>query len=77
MTSTSSIVANTSHTAYLVKKAGFLSLPEELRSYVLSFLNCRDLLRCTSVSATELHLMIMLYHVMIVFHTDSNPLAGM
>ncbi|KAG2135585.1 hypothetical protein BD769DRAFT_1385473 [Suillus cothurnatus] len=49
MTSTSSIVANTSHTAYLVKKAGFLSLPEELRSYVLSFLNCRDLLRCTSV----------------------------
>ncbi|KAG2073768.1 hypothetical protein BDR04DRAFT_1141054 [Suillus decipiens] len=49
MTSISPIVENTSHTAYLVKKAGLLSLPEELRFYILSFLPCRDLLRCASV----------------------------
>ncbi|KAG2121430.1 hypothetical protein DEU56DRAFT_95585 [Suillus clintonianus] len=30
-------------------KAGFLSLAEELRLYILSFLSCRDILRCTSV----------------------------
>ncbi|KAG1727733.1 hypothetical protein EDB19DRAFT_2028167 [Suillus lakei] len=29
--------------------AGFLSLAEELRFYILSFLSCRDILRCTSV----------------------------
>ncbi|KAG1727726.1 hypothetical protein EDB19DRAFT_189337 [Suillus lakei] len=30
-------------------EAGFLSLAEELRFYILSFLSCRDILRCTSV----------------------------
>ncbi|KAG2138325.1 hypothetical protein DEU56DRAFT_340379 [Suillus clintonianus] len=30
-------------------KAGFLSLTEELHFYILSFLSCRDILRCTSV----------------------------
>ncbi|KAG2347339.1 hypothetical protein BDR05DRAFT_652298 [Suillus weaverae] len=49
MTSASPIVENPSHIAHLVKKAGFLSLPEELRFYILSFLLYRDLLRCTSV----------------------------
>ncbi|KAG2151234.1 uncharacterized protein EDB93DRAFT_305364 [Suillus bovinus] len=35
---------------YAIKpKAGFLSLAQELRFYVLSFLPCRDILRCTSV----------------------------
>ncbi|KIK33665.1 hypothetical protein CY34DRAFT_691246 [Suillus luteus UH-Slu-Lm8-n1] len=30
-------------------ETGFLSLAEELRSYILSFLSCRDILRCASV----------------------------
>jgi hypothetical protein len=30
--------------------AGFLSLAEELQFNILSFLSCRDILRCTSVS---------------------------
>ncbi|KAG2133263.1 uncharacterized protein EDB93DRAFT_888444 [Suillus bovinus] len=33
----------------LKTEAGLLSLAEELRSYILSFLPCRDILRCTSV----------------------------
>ncbi|KAG1748342.1 uncharacterized protein EDB91DRAFT_1314974 [Suillus paluster] len=31
------------------RKTGLLSLPEELRSYILSFLPWRDILRCTSL----------------------------
>ncbi|KAG0707913.1 hypothetical protein DFH29DRAFT_1065961 [Suillus ampliporus] len=31
------------------RKAGFLVLAEELHNYILSFLPCRDILRCTSV----------------------------
>ncbi|KAG1860346.1 hypothetical protein F4604DRAFT_1790737 [Suillus subluteus] len=33
-------------------KAGLLSLAEELQFYILSFLPCRDILRCTSVCKT-------------------------
>jgi hypothetical protein len=39
-------------------KAGFLSLAEELQSYILSFLPCQDILRCTSV-CKALHQMYM------------------
>lgn len=31
-------------------KTRLLSLPEELQVYILHFLPCRDILRCTSVS---------------------------
>jgi hypothetical protein len=33
--------------------AGFLSLPEEIQFNILSFLACRDILRCTSVSSNH------------------------
>ncbi|KAG1786086.1 uncharacterized protein HD556DRAFT_1068794 [Suillus plorans] len=33
-------------------QTGFLSLAEEILSYILSFLPCRDILRCTSVCRT-------------------------
>ena len=51
-------------------EVGFLSLAEELKVYILSFLPSRDILRCTSVG-----------YVFIVvdltsFHTD-NPHTGM
>jgi hypothetical protein len=34
-------------------ETGFLSLAEELRIYILSFLSCRDILRCTSVGCNS------------------------
>jgi hypothetical protein len=34
-------------------ETGLLSLAEELRSYILSFLSCRDILRCASVGCSS------------------------
>jgi hypothetical protein len=48
------------------KTAGLHSLAEELQFYILGFLSCRDILRCTSVSHD---------FVLFDFHTDDS-LAG-
>jgi hypothetical protein len=49
------MVETTSCLSHLVKrvvqpKAGFQTLAEELKCYIISFLSCRDILRCASVS---------------------------
>jgi hypothetical protein len=57
-------ILETRYTSPLVKKvdyemkseAGFLSLAEELQSYILSFLPCQDILPCTSVSQNRVNM---------------------
>ncbi|KAG1734600.1 hypothetical protein EDB19DRAFT_1143135 [Suillus lakei] len=84
-------VETTSCTSHLLKKmdygtkrkAKFLSLPEELRFYILGFLPCRDILRCTSVckvlrrtymSSSELQYIVELsgQQLLLVSNTDDN-----
>ncbi|KAG1804393.1 uncharacterized protein BJ212DRAFT_1393791 [Suillus subaureus] len=40
-------------------KAGFLSLADELRFYILSFLSYQDILRCTSVSHNHIDMSLL------------------